>query len=202
MKSALIPKLFGDNLGKAACLYRDMLDVCEDYTGVPHKLVSAVMDEFGNATETRGEQSKKNLRGAVFEFVIGEVLLLESVTPIYYQAQLLNVPLACFDWFLYHPKYPVSISCKTSARERWKQAAYEGMALKRVYPQSLNYLVSIEPVAKIEEKKEEAPQTIDHFVIASDPAFDDAIAEIKKLSYCIAERISPIVGSSRLVNED
>ena len=198
MKSILIPKLLarGDNVKstkkKGAILYCEMLSKCS-YDGVAHEFVSKVMGNFDNQTKANNEQSKKSLRGAVFEYVIGEVLLLKGLTPLYHQAELRHVPLAKFDWLLYHPQKPVSISCKTSARERWKQAAYEGMALKQVYSHAINYFVSVDALPKIDEKREEAPRTLDHFLVAIKPEFDEALEEIKKTDYCEAENVSPII---------
>ena len=200
MKSILMPKLFncGDDVestkNKGAILYCDMLADC-NYEGEPHKFVANVMNSFDRATSEKNEQSKKSLRGAVFEFVIGEVFLLKGIMPLYHQAELRHVPLAKFDWLLYHPRHPVSISCKTSSRERWKQAAYEGMALKQVYSHATNYLVSIERLANIEEKKNEAPRTIDHFLVAVEPEFDEALENISKEEYCEAQEVSPIIKS-------
>ena len=204
MKSILIPKLLnrGDDTkptkkkGAGAILYCEMLNECS-YDGVAHEFISKVMDKdnFDNHTKGKSEQSKKGLHGAVFEYVIGEVLLLEGLTPLYHQAELRHVPLAKFDWLLYHPKKPVSISCKTSGRERWKQAAYEGMALKQVYSHAVNYFVSVKELPNTDEKIEEAPRTLDHFLVAIKPEFDEALKEIKKTAYCEAKNLPPIIKS-------
>ena len=202
MRSILIPKMFGNQFksNKSACLYCEMLNRCGEYTGNPHELVVSVMGGFEEATQGRGGQSKKSLRGAVFEYVIGEVLLLEGIAPLYHQAMLRHVPMAHFDWFLYHPNTPVSISCKTSVRERWKQAAYEGMALKRVYPQAVNYMISVEETSAVEKKKQEAPQTIDHYIVATKQSFDASISQIGAIKYSIAESVSPIIKGIVLTN--
>jgi hypothetical protein len=196
MKSILMPKLLDmqSTENKGAILYCEMLAECS-YDGLASSFVKNVMDNFSSKTEGNNEQSKKSLRGSVFEYVIGEVLLLKGLTPLYHQAELRHVPLAKFDWLLYHPKTPVSISCKTSGRERWKQAAYEGMALKRVYSRAVNYFVSIEPLSKTDEKKDEAPGTLDHFIVANTPEFDNALEKIKETNYCEAESVSPIIKS-------
>ena len=202
MRSILIPKMFGDQFksNKSARLYCKILDGCSEYTGNPHELVASVMGGFDKAAQGMREQSKKRLHGVVFEYVIGEVLLLKGIAPLYYQAMLRHVPMACFDWLLYHPKTPVSISCKTSARERWKQAAYEGMTLKRVYPQAVNYMISIEETSAVEKKKQEAPQTIDHYIDATEQSFDASISQIGTTEYSIAESVSPIIKGIALTN--
>ena len=155
----------------------------------PHKFVGLVMSRYAKLPD----KPDRSIHGRVFEFAIGEVLLQAGARPLYYQAEIHHVPLAAFDWFLYHPKTPVSVSCKTKARDRWKQAAYEGLALKRIYSQAVNYLVTIEKLAATEDKILQAPQTIDRFVIATKPEFDDVIDEIARIKFEKAEPISPIV---------
>ena len=205
MKSELIPKFATDKqAGKGVELYCSLLDkvsldVSEPHQFEPHQLVTAVMQGFETATEGYGGQSKKSLIGAVFEYAVGEVLIRSGLTPLYHQAQVRHVPLARFDWFLYHPVRPVSISCKTSARERWKQAAYEAKALKDVYPQANNYLITVETVSAINTKMTDAPQTIDAYIRANTPQFDIAISNIAQTQYCEAEAQSPILDGSILI---
>ena len=154
----------------------------------PHLFVEEIMEAYNDGY---GDKDR-SIHGKVFEFVIGEVLAQKKIGPLYFQAELHYVPLATFDWLLYHPATPVSISCKTSPREKWKQAAYEGQSLKRVYPQAVNYLVILEEVPDSEEKIKKSAHAIDHFVIATDPSFTKAINRIKKIKFEEAQNISPI----------
>ena len=144
------------------------------------------------AYESMPSKPDRSVHGRYFEYVIGESLAQAGVQFMYYQAEVLHVPLSTFDWFLYHETHPVSISCKTKARDRWKQAAHEAFALKQVYVQSVNYLVTIEPLAMTEEKKLQAPFAIDHFVVANHQAYSDAIEEITQREYVEAFDQSPI----------
>ena len=145
-----------------------------------------------NAWELLTAPPDRSVHGRYFEYVIGESLALAGIQYLYYQARVLHVPLATFDWLLYHETFPVSISCKTKARDRWKQAAHEAFALKQVYVQAINYLVTLEPLPMTEQKKKLAPMAIDHFVIADEPAFSDAIEEIARQHYTEATAVSPI----------
>lgn len=173
---------------KTTQLYHSLLENV-DINNSPHQFVRCVMSNF-DGLEPKPDRS---VHGRIFEYAIGEALARKGILPLYYQAELLHVPLATFDWFLYDPIRPVSISCKTKARDRWKQAAYEGMALKRVYAQAVNYLVTIEELSKTGSKKVEAPQTIDHFVLATEPEFDDVVEKIARHKFSEAKKISPIL---------
>ena len=175
-------------------IYRQLLDRVDYPHGKHHQFIRVVMDGYAALKP----QPDRSVHGRVFEYVIGESLAQQGISPLYYQAELHHVSLALFDWFLYHPTHPVSLSCKTKARDRWKQAAYEAMALKRVYPQATNYLITIEQLSTVDEKKLDSPSTIDHYVLATTPEFDVAMRDIASRSYCEAEKVSPIV-KGRLV---
>ena len=130
----------------------DLLGTIKEENLEPHVFVSKMMEHYRNSyIFSLAQKPDRSTHGLYFEYIIGETLAMNGVKYLYYQAVLEHVPLAVFDWFLYHKKYPVSISCKTKPRDRWKQAAYEGAALKQVYPQSANYLISIEKVSKADE---------------------------------------------------
>jgi len=155
----------------------------------PHQFVQEMMELF----VTNHQGSDRSVHGKYFEYVIGESLARQGVRCLYYQAEVLHIPLAVFDWFLYHEKTPVSVSCKTKARDRWKQAAYEAMALKQVYSQATNYLITMEPLGAIEKKKVEAPGTIDHYLIATEATYSDAVREIAEIDFVEAKPKSPVV---------
>ncbi|MCY4096344.1 MAG: hypothetical protein OXG05_14615 [Gammaproteobacteria bacterium] len=154
----------------------------------PHEFVQAMMHAWNQIRFP----PDRSVHGRYFEYVIGETLAQNGVKYMYYQADVQHVPLASFDWFLYHETHPVSISCKTKARERWKQAAHEAFALKQVYVQAVNYLVTIERLAATDDRKILAPQTIDHFVVANEQEYTEAIDDITQREYVEAVDQSPI----------
>ena len=158
----------------------------------PHEFVRVMM----NAWESMPTKPDRSVHGKYFEYVIGESLAQKGVRYLYHQADVLHVPLATFDWFLYHETHPVSISCKTKARDRWKQAALEASALKRVYVKAVNYLVTIERVPSTVEKKVRAPLSIDHYVVANHREYSDAVKSITQREYSEAIDRSPIHGGS------
>ena len=192
MKSLILQSL--ESSSKSAEIFQGLLAPLE-YAGTPHEFVSSIMNAF-YALE---EKHDRGVHGRIFEYAIGESLAQEGILPLYYQAQLRHVPLAIFDWLLYDPKRPIAISCKTKSRDRWKQAAYEAMALKRVYSRSTNYLITIEPLSAQDDKEEEGD--IDYFLIATEKAFSDEIKKIAKRQFEEAEDLPPIL-NPKLVHKN
>ena len=162
----------------------------------PHACIQTIMQAYHDIDPPLD----RNIHGKIFELAVGEVLAQREILPLYFQAELRHVPLARFDWLLYHPQQPVSLSCKTNTRERWKQAAYEGMALKNVYPQAINYLVTIEPTPKADNTRMDTSQTIDRFIQATTPEFDEMIKMLAEMEFCAAEMLSPIISGNLVEN--
>lgn len=84
----------------------------------------------------------RNRNGRIFELLIVESLRRARIGPVYYQTEFHFVPNVAFDIMLYHPEMPVVLSCKTSLRERYKQAELEGFVLKQVYRRAQVYLIT------------------------------------------------------------
>ena len=173
---------------KAKSIYLEHLTELIKHDLQPHEFVQHMM----NVWETKERAQDRSVHGKYFEFVIGETLAQNGVTFLYYQANVLHVPLAKFDWFLYHESHPVSISCKAKARDRWKQAAHEGRALKHVYVHATIYLVTIERLSAAEDKLALSPFSIDSCVIANEPEYSDVVNEITQRDYMRAVDRSPI----------
>ncbi len=158
--------------------------------GDPAKLVNQVMTEFD--TNELEPQQRRKLHGYIYECAIGEALVREGLVPLYYQASLTHVEEATFDWFLYHPNTPVAISCKTSLRERWKQAALEAMALKAVFPLAKCYLITRDQVAVDIRNAKNKRKRIDEFVLGCADRFNILVDQMKQIEFKKAEPVSPI----------
>ena len=65
-----------------------------------------------------GFDSNNVLNGAVFEELLVISLLRENIEPVYVQAELAFVPNVILDIVLYNRKTPITISAKTTLRER------------------------------------------------------------------------------------
>jgi hypothetical protein len=87
-----------------------------------------------------------SLNGVVFELIISSLLIKEHIMPLYLQAQVAFVPNVNYDAVVYSSEHgPISLSLKTSLRERYKQADLEAVALKYVHRKAECYLLTIDP---------------------------------------------------------
>jgi len=86
----------------------------------------------------------RSINGSVFECLISILLYRENIFPLFTQVQLAFVPNAIFDLLLYNTSNEIiSLSLKTTLRERWKQADLEAFALKNVYRNSSSFLITL-----------------------------------------------------------
>lgn len=152
MPSKIAEKL-PDN--RTAAIYRDLLENAGHLPSEPHRLVAELYEDY-----LRTYGSNASVNGAVFEYLICETLLQAGISPIYYQAQIEFVPDVVFDIVCFHPKRPVVLSCKTSLRERYKQAAGEARILQQVYWGSETYLITLDSSEARSLKKKIAIQDV------------------------------------------
>lgn len=93
---------------------------------------------------SRYPQGEKGMNGKVFEALLAVILYRRGIKPLYIQAKAAFVPNVDFDFLVYDAcNGPIAISAKTSLRERYKQAALEGMALQQVYRKAKSYLLTL-----------------------------------------------------------
>ena len=86
-----------------------------------------------------------SLSGAWLEYSVLVALHHKKLTPAYYQTELAQMENNVFDVFLWTKENgPVVLSCKTSLRERYKQADLEGIALLKIHPTSKSFLVTLD----------------------------------------------------------
>lgn len=102
-----------------------------------------VRERYKDYLGKRKGKSNNALNGSVFEFLVEEQLRSLSIDAVLYrQATFRRVsPTTKYDFVLFDDEAPVVISCKTSARERWRQAELEAQAAKKVFPQAYCVLV-------------------------------------------------------------
>jgi len=104
---------------------------------------------------------KQQQKGAALELLFCILLIREGITPFYTQAELIFVPNARFDVLLYTTRRGVmTISLKTSLRERWKQADLEALAVKHVHRRSTGILASL----PMDERNEAEVANLEHKV--------------------------------------
>lgn len=126
--------------------------------------------------------SDNSSRGSAFEFLIAFTLMRENISPFYYQVEFSNIPWAEFDILIYTKEIgPIVFSCKTSLRERWKQAEFEAQLLRRDFPESRSFLITMDPKeSSVANKIKNGPKTgLEKVMRSNQPAFDRIIQEIK-----------------------
>lgn len=85
------------------------------------------------------ETQKRGVAGSALETLIAITLVKEEIRPFYTQAEVAFVHNAKYDIFLYgEDRTLITLSLKTSFRERWKQADLEAFALAQVYKKCLS----------------------------------------------------------------
>ena len=157
----------------------------------PHEFV----EQFWGLYESN-YTSNVSINGRIFEFLICDVLLQNGISPIYFQAKFAFIPNIDFDLICYDEKKPVSLSIKTSTRERYKQADLESMAHSQIYRNAKVYLVVLtEEYAGIRSKIQEGELFgVTDCMRADSPDFDNLVNSLKHRRFSLAEPITPIQG--------
>jgi hypothetical protein len=108
----------------------------------------------------KSPQSIGSMGGSWLEYAMLLALKESKLTPAYWQAEFAAVPDNFNDVLLWSKEYgPVIISCKTSLRERYKQADLEAVALRQHFPNAKFFLLTLDEdkqhVQRIRRKIEE-----------------------------------------------
>lgn len=147
--------------------------------------------------------SNPSMNGAIFEELLVLALLRENIEPIYVQAKLAFVPNVILDIVLYNRKTPITISAKTTLRERWKQADLEAMATKYVHREAKCYVLTLsEQEVKARRKAENSYMGIDKFILAHTNEFDELVEELKKIRISESEKINIITTDQHLYKKE
>jgi hypothetical protein len=140
------------------------------------------IDKTANYTTKAGKTGVAVL-GSAFECLLALVLCIEDIGPFFMQAELTFVPNAKFDILMYDESgWPISLSIKTSLRERYKQADLEAMALKQVHRNSESYLITLnetEAAAQAQKIEKRELVALDKIILATAKEFDDLIQDLK-----------------------
>lgn len=136
-------------------------------------------------------------RGNLFELIIYTLLYREQIRPFYTQAKVAFVPNVFFDTLLYNQSSPVSLSIKTSLRERYKQADLEAIALKYVYRKSKCYLLTMDAAeARVQKGKIESGDIIglDDIIDCNTNDINNLIDNLKHQQFIPSQRIEVVEG--------
>lgn len=159
---------------------------------LPHQFIRDVYDVY----EAENPDRSNNINGAVFELAICETLVREGITPFYHQGKFTFAPIVNFDIVCYHPERPVVLSAKTSLRERYKQAAFEGYLLKGVYGAAQSYLLTLsDEYEGIRRKiKDGSFAGLTDCLRADSPEYDELLERMKKIRFTEATPVVPLTG--------
>ncbi|MDE3964295.1 hypothetical protein NUQ38_09885, partial [Glaesserella parasuis] len=119
------------------------------------------------------------------------------------QAELAFVPNVILDIVLYNRKTPITISAKTTLRERWKQADLEAMATKYVHREALCYVVTLSENEVLARRKEEnSYMGINDFVLAHTDEFNQLVEKLKQIQITESESIKIIQSDHKFYDKD
>lgn len=144
-----------------------------------------------------------SVNGGVFEQLLVLSLLREEIGPVYVQAKLAFVPNVILDIVLYNRRTPITISAKTSLRERWKQADLEAVATKYVHRDAKCYLLTLsESEVKTRRTDRNSYMGIDKFILAHTTEYDQFINDLKQIEISESETIKIIETDHHIYNKE
>jgi len=168
-----------------------------DESELPSRIVKTIWAYY---QENYAEDNSVN--GAVFEEIIGYVLTVKKCTPFYMQAKVAYVPNVNYDFILFDKEEgPISISAKTTLRERWKQADLEAVALKYVHRNALSYILTLDTGAVVTRKsKLKECMALNDFILAIDSQFDELINTLQGRTLELAGTVN-VITSNKIVDQ-
>lgn len=145
--------------------------------------------------------SKNNsLNGKIFELMISSLCVRENIKPVFLQASVAFVPNVEYDAILYsQEQFPISLSMKTSLRERYKQADLEAIALKYVHRKAESYLISLEENEVIDVKNKIRSGSvlgINNVLCATSEEFDEFIYKLKEHTFIKPEKLEVVTAKN------
>lgn len=186
------------NPKSSAKLIETILKIQPTLDYFPYRSPSLYNDKIWKILDT--EIQDNSSRGSAFEFLIAFTLLRESISPFYYQVEFSNIAWAEFDILIYTEEIgPIVFSCKTSLRERWKQAELEAQLLRRDFPKSRSFLITMDPnESSVANKIKNGPKSgLEKVMRSNQPVFNRIIEEIK--NYTVIKVPVGIFSKSTLV---
>jgi len=179
----------------AQCLEHAVTDIFAVQYSRPSEYIAFCWEKYKQLGTFDG-----SINGSVFEYILATLFVRENLLPLYLQAKVAFVPNVEFDLLIYTKQHgPVSISAKTSLRERYKQADLEALALKNVHRRSKSYLVTL--------SEDEAPGVkskiasgdllgLEDLLLANTPEFDRFISKLKEYELIEPETVRVVSSST------
>lgn len=137
-----------------------------------------------------------SINGNMFELIIATLFIRENILPLYLQAKVAFVPNVEYDAILYCREFgPISLSMKTSLRERYKQADLEAIALKYVHRRAKSFLLTLEEhESEIVNQKIKSGDVIglNKSINCKTSQLDELISQLKNIKFERAGTVSII----------
>lgn len=149
-------------------------------------------------------KSNQNINGKVFEDLIAATLVREKIMPFYMQAKVAFIPYVNYDFIIYTQDIgPISLSIKTSLRERWKQADLEAVALKYIHRKSDAFVITLDTDA-VRRRRVDESQTlgIDKFVLADTDEYDEMIKLIRSHQLGLSPTVEVVTSTVVITSEN
>jgi hypothetical protein len=169
--------------GDSAEIFDESVNLAHLDKGVGHFLLQTITNCRSNAA-ARGKspQSIASMGGRWLEWAVLIALKQNNLTPAYWQARLAGAPNDN-DVLLWSKEHgPIVLSCKTSLRERYKQADLEALALRAKFPNAKAFLITLDSdklhVART-RKKIQTGEVIALQAIYDETNIDDLFAFLK-----------------------
>ena len=190
------------NYGEAAEIFDHSVNLADLDKGVGYFFLWTIETCRSNATaQGRSPQSIGSMSGSWLEWATLIALKEKRLTPAYWQAEFAAVPDNYNDVMVWSKEFgPVIISCKTSLRERYKQADLEAVALRQHYPNGKFFLLTLDAdkkhVARTRKKIGDKELLALQAIYADDNA-DELFAFLKTLT--LAEPPKGVLRSGKIV---
>ncbi len=179
----------------ASTVLFDSLIPNETFLSVSYNSPKDYITQYWEALQ---KANKPTLHGNIFEYIIYTLLYREGIIPFYTQAKVAFVPNVNFDTLLYCQSTPVSLSLKTSLRERYKQADLEAIALKYVHRKSKCYLLTMDSTeAKVQKTKILSGDIIglDEIIDCNTDDINNLVKELKQMQFTTSKKIDVVEGN-------
>lgn len=162
----------------------------------PSEYIRLCQEAYINSPVTKNNA----LNGKIFELMISSLCIKENIKPVFLQASVAFVPNVEYDAILYsYERFPISLSMKTSLRERYKQADLEAVALKYVHRKAESYLLSLNEneVGDVKNKiLDGSILGINDVLCATSEAFDEFIYRLKEQTFIKPEKIEVVTAKN------
>jgi hypothetical protein len=173
--------------GDSAAIFDQSVNLADLDKGVGVFLLHTIQTCRSNAAvKGKSPQSIGSMGGNWLEYATLVALKDRGLLPAYWQAEFAAVPNNFNDVMVWSKEHgPVIISCKTSLRERYKQADLEAVALRQHYPDAKLFLLTLDEdkrhLARTRKKITEKELLALQAIYAEDNA-DELFAFLKTLT--------------------